>query len=77
MQSVITAAQMILSVEHSIMELTGLEEIIVGVEMANELMIIGDIVFQAQGLSYDLRLLTNADDRAVPPGQCAGHQGRA
>jgi hypothetical protein len=56
-QSTITAVHMVLSVANEVLELTPVEEVIVAAQIAEDLAILGDIVAEANLLSFDVQSL--------------------
>jgi len=57
LQNVVTAVQTVLIVANQVLDLTGLDEIALGDEYADELEALGAIIEEAQALGYDLASL--------------------
>jgi conjugal transfer/entry exclusion protein len=58
-QNTVQAIQLVLSVANQILELTGLDEIILGEDFASDMDDLGGIIREAQGLSYDISSLNS------------------
>jgi len=56
-QNVVTAVQTVFMVANQILELTGLDEIVLGDDFQSDLEALGTIVQEARGLSYDMSSL--------------------
>ena len=76
-QSVITAVESVLQTANMVLELTPVDEVIVGGQIAEDLALLAEIMVTAELVWYDLQSLEAQITEPVWAGQRAGYAGKA